>query len=138
MTFRKVMVGLVLLACTSNALAVLDIVVTFDDNATRTWGDLEKAVVNKAIADWEDAFSKFGFGDGDGWNGTGYVELFLRNLGWEVEAETWGTHNYMIFSIKKGNRRYEFDGYDDPRTVMPKSLVKKLDEHFNDEWSVKG
>ena len=46
---------------------------------------------------WEEAFDKFGFGDGDGWNGTGLVAEFIEDKGYEVECDHWGIHNYMIF-----------------------------------------
>jgi hypothetical protein len=47
------------LAFVSNASAVLDIVVSFDDNAAGVWTDLKKGVVNQAIADWENAFNQY-------------------------------------------------------------------------------
>jgi hypothetical protein len=49
---------LMLLACVSVASAQLQINVTFDDN-TWVWTDIEKAVVNKAIQDWEDALNQY-------------------------------------------------------------------------------
>ncbi len=58
MIIRRIMVALVLLAVTSSASAVLDIVVSFDDNAY-VWTNVQKAVVNQAITDWEDAFSAY-------------------------------------------------------------------------------
>jgi len=50
---------------------------------------------------WQNAFSKSGFEDGDGWNGTTLVAKFIESLGYEVECDSWGIHNYMIFDIRK-------------------------------------
>tara|TARA_S200002703_G_C3691366_1_gene212318 strand:+ start:105 stop:494 length:390 start_codon:yes stop_codon:yes gene_type:complete len=57
---------------------------------------------------WEEAFDKFGFGDGDGWNGTHEVEGELESLGYEVETDSWGCHNYMIMDIKKDGKSILF------------------------------
>lgn len=57
---------------------------------------------------WEEAFDKFGFGDGDGWNGTHEVEGEVEGLGYEVVTDTWGCHNYMIFDIKKDGKSILF------------------------------
>ena len=58
--------------------------------------------------EWEEAFSKFGFGDGDGWNGTHEVVGEIESLGYECETENWGCHNYMIFDIKKDGKSILF------------------------------
>ena len=58
--------------------------------------------------EWEEAFSKFGFGDGDGWNGTHEVEGEIESLGYEVVTDSWGCHNYMIFDIKKDGKSILF------------------------------
>ncbi len=58
--------------------------------------------------EWEEAFEKFGFGDGDGWNGTHEVEGEIESLGYEVETDSWGCHNYMIFDIKKDGKSILF------------------------------
>jgi len=50
---------------------------------------------------WQDAFSKWGFGDGDGWNGTHLVKDFIESLGYEVECDGWGIHNYLILDIRE-------------------------------------
>ena len=50
---------------------------------------------------WQDAFSKFGFEDGDGWNGTYLVKDFIESLGYEVECDSWGIHNYLIADIRE-------------------------------------
>jgi hypothetical protein len=57
---------------------------------------------------WEEAFDKFGFGDGDGWNGTHEVEGEIESLGYTCETESWGCHNYMIFDIKKDGKSILF------------------------------
>ena len=58
--------------------------------------------------EWEEAFSKFGFGDGDGWNGTHEVVGEIESLGYECDTENWGCHNYMIFDIKKDGKSILF------------------------------
>ena len=84
---------------------------------------------------WEEAFDKFGFGDGDGLNFTGEVVAFLKELGYECDCGG-GMHNWMIQSITKGDQTWEFTGYpededeDDPRKALPPELVKALDEKF--------
>ena len=86
--------------------------------------------------DWEEAFDKFGFEDGDGWNGTHLICDFIESLGYKVDAEKWGLHNYMIESIKstKDGELMDWDknqiGYDNPRSYLPKELVDKLDAEF--------
>ena len=42
---------------------------------------------------WEEAFDKFGFGDGDGQVMTHVVEHVLRAAGYVVSSEPWGLHN---------------------------------------------
>ena len=84
--------------------------------------------------EWEEAFNKFGFGDGDGHNFTDEVEDFLIKLGWNVEPESWGIHNYMIMDVTGPNGEKPMAkaniGYDCPRTYLPKELVEQLDEKF--------
>lgn len=87
--------------------------------------------------EWDEAFEKFGFGDGDEANFTHIVANYLDSLGYEVDADHWGIHNYMIMSITKDDARYnsgikviEFDGYTDPRTILPKKIIAKLDKAF--------
>ena len=53
------------------------------------------------VWEWQDAFSKWGFMDGDGWNGTHLVSEFIESLGYEVECDTWGIHNYLILDIRE-------------------------------------
>ena len=85
---------------------------------------------------WEEAFDKFGFEDGDGLVMTYEVADFIKELGYEVEADGWGMHNTIITEIKKGdtivmdgNQSYDL-GYDDPRGYLPKDLIEALDNKF--------
>ena len=85
---------------------------------------------------WEEAFYKFGFGDGDGLNFTECVADCIRKMGYEVDTHTWGIHNYMIHEITDADGRNLFEsqdvnvGYDDPREYLPKEIIEKLDEEF--------
>lgn len=86
---------------------------------------------------WEEAFNKFGFNDGDGENFTFYVSSELEDYGaTNVLADTYGIHNYMIFEATINGTRYEFSGYDDPRSILPPDLVAHLDDTFppEEEW----
>ena len=44
-----------------------------------------------------------------------------------------GIHNYMIFQIvdKDGNK-YEFNGNENPRDILPKYIIEKLNNKFCD------
>jgi len=104
--------------------------------------------VPKVIVEWkwEEAFDKFGFGDGDGLNFTSDVVAALAEFGYECECGG-GLHNWRIQQVKKasvlhlvkGDELYEFGGYpeeepeDDPRKVLPDDVVKFLDEKFKDD-----
>lgn len=84
---------------------------------------------------WNEAFDKFGFGDGDGLVMTETVADALRKHGLTVIVEPWGSHNVTITSIKTkaGKELIPEDiqyGYDDPRDYLPKRIVKLLDEAF--------
>ena len=87
---------------------------------------------------WSEAFDKFGFNDGDGLNFTDEVACFIESLGYEVECEHWGIHNYMVQSIKCPTNGELMDqdkfqiGYDEPEKYLPSALVKKLQEKFPD------
>jgi hypothetical protein len=60
MQLNKLSIALiVVLSVVSVASAGLDLVFTFDDNATKVWTDLEKDVVNQAVAEWEAAFAEY-------------------------------------------------------------------------------
>lgn len=84
---------------------------------------------------WEEAFAKFGFGDGDGPNFTNEVADYLRSVGFEVDEDAWGCHNITIISIKSaGYELIPFDdityGYDNPRNYLPKLIIRLLDRRF--------
>lgn len=87
--------------------------------------------------DWEEAFYKFGFGDGDGVVMTESVADFLEKSGYSVKIHTWGFHNTVIVSIKHGDVELipqdgiQF-GYDDPRDYLPEAIISLLDRHFDD------
>ena len=59
MRVHRIAAALVLLVAASQASAVLDIVVSFDDTALRSWTALEMGVVNQAVSDWENAFNGY-------------------------------------------------------------------------------
>jgi hypothetical protein len=83
---------------------------------------------------WGEAFSKFGFGDGDGLNMTDEVAEVIENLGYETECDTWGIHNYMIMDIRKNGKsiypKIIRVGYTDPALYLPRDILDKLNEHF--------
>ena len=90
---------------------------------------------------WEEAFDKFGFGDGDGIVMTEHVAQALRTRGYTVTTEPWGMHNVTIRSIltKKGNELIPDGinyGYDDPRDYLPKRIIKILDDAFSSRQEV--
>lgn len=87
--------------------------------------------------EWEQAFYKFGFGDGDGVVHTHEVASVLRAVGYKVEHQFWGMHNDVIRSIKKDgielmpNDESEHEvGYVDPRDYLPEEIVKLLDKEL--------
>lgn len=81
---------------------------------------------------WEEAFDKFGFGDGDGQRETSTVVDVLEEAGYVVESSEWSLHNEVIDSIKKDGVEQIPDGtdigYDDPRKYLPDAIVTLLDE----------
>ena len=104
---------------------------------------------------WQEAFLKFGSGDGDAWNGTYLIANFLEKEGYEVDYEGWGMHNTTIIKLAKDGKsllpHYDAEGnyiegnsetkkihygYDDPETYLPADLVKKLNEHFHDNYEI--
>tara|TARA_Y100001972_G_C7588715_1_gene295156 strand:+ start:157 stop:462 length:306 start_codon:yes stop_codon:yes gene_type:complete len=92
---------------------------------------------------WGEAFSKFGFEDGDGLNMTDRVSHVIENLGYETECDTWGMHNYMIMDIRKnGESIYpKIDiaiGYTNPASYLPPDIIAELDEHFGPDESLWG
>jgi len=102
--------------------------------------------------EWQDAFHKFGFHDGDEWVGTYLVAEYLEKLGYDVEYDGWGMHNTTITKLAKDGKSllpgYNADGtasdddashrvgYDEPEKYLPADLVKKLNEHFHDDYEV--
>lgn len=92
---------------------------------------------------WEEAFSKFGFEDGDGWNGTSLVSDFIESLGYSTECENWGMHNYLIVKLFMPDSTEVLCpldemgkgwGYREPRGYLPQTLVRALDEEFNESY----
>ena len=86
---------------------------------------------------WEEAFDKFGFGDGDGIVMTEHVAKALRKAGYGVTTEPWGCHNVTVTSItnKKGSELIPETancGYDEPRDYLPARIIKVLDNAFPD------
>ena len=84
---------------------------------------------------WEDAFAKFGFGDGDGLVMTEHVANALRQAEYAVTVEPWGCHNVTIASIERnGVELIPLDdinyGFDDPRDYLPEDIVTLLDNAF--------
>lgn len=98
--------------------------------------------LNEQTWEWDDAFDKFGFDDGDGLVMTDHVADALRTHGYVVTVEPWGIHNVTIASIKTeaGDEVIPFDdinfGYDDARDYLPKHIVDLLDAAFPDGGEV--
>lgn len=90
---------------------------------------------------WSEAFSKYGFDDGDSpeaENNTSAVVYTLEQQGCtDIEEGRWGLHNYMIHALTYEGVTYDFDGYSSPRTTLPQKLVDALDAEFADEpWEI--
>lgn len=83
---------------------------------------------------WEDAFDKFGFGDGDGVVMTADVIAVLDQAGYDAVSHKWGLHNEVIVSITKDGVEQipatAQSGYDDPRQYLPASIIALLDAKF--------
>ncbi|MCF0075221.1 hypothetical protein LZD49_32360 [Dyadobacter sp. CY261] len=83
---------------------------------------------------WEEAFDKFGFGDGDGHVETWTVEAALTEAGFEARVIGDGLHNAIIVSIKKEGIEQIPEtariGYDNPRDFLPRLIVRLLDKCF--------
>ena len=88
--------------------------------------------------EWEEAFDKFGFGDGDGWNGTEIVADFIESLGYGVVCDQWGIHNYMIMDLTVWCGPIYISilpdhisrGDDNPHGYLPRDLVQQLETKF--------
>ena len=92
------------------------------------------------IWSWEEAFDKFGFGDGDGMVMTDAVIRTIKTAGYDASAEAWGFHNVVITSIKRDDCDVipptAVIGYDSPRNYLPVSLIDFLDQHLGDDVEV--
>ena len=91
--------------------------------------------------DWEEAFYKFGFGDGDGIIMTEHVADIIRKAGYSVETSGWYLHNIVIGSIKQGDvelipQQGIAFGYDNPRDYLPEVIINLLDRHFDEDAEV--
>ena len=86
---------------------------------------------------WEEAFDKFGFGDGDGLVMTEHVAETIRAAGCTVTTVAWGMHNVVIQSIKRNEVELIPEainlGYDDPRSYLPADIIALLDDKLSDE-----
>jgi hypothetical protein len=87
---------------------------------------------------WEEAFDKFGFGDGDGLVMTDSVARVLIDAGYAVESRKWGLHNVIITSIKLDGIEQMPEGatvgYDDPRSYLPAAIVALLDAKVSGDF----
>ena len=94
---------------------------------------------------WEEAFSKWGFNDGDVIVMTDEGAQAIGELGYEVEVGAWGVHNEVITSIVKEEDGFDLSGdvlsvieYNqfvgaDIRNHLPADLVEHLDRTFPDD-----
>lgn len=86
---------------------------------------------------WEEAFDKFGFGDGDGLVLTDIVADALREAGYRVEVHPWGMHNVVITGISRADTSLIPEtatvGYDNPRGYLPGDIIELLDNTFPHE-----
>ena len=87
--------------------------------------------------EWVEAFSKFGFNDGDGIIGTWLIADILAREGYAINIGKWGVHNIMISSLRKNGTEFMPDaltdyriGYDNPHLYLPIEIIKLLDEAF--------
>lgn len=96
---------------------------------------------------WEDAFDKFGFDDGDGPNFTDEVADAIRGeFGYACDCRPWGIHNYMIRAVTvpaTGATVYKrkpwcaSDGEDRCEVVDGKKLLKPRGNGPGDHaWSI--
>lgn len=89
---------------------------------------------------WEDAFDKFGFGDGDGLVMTDAVAYVLRENNLAVTTTPWGLHNVIITAIARNGIALiptgTSLGYDDPRAYLPDDIVELLDDALTGDIDV--
>ncbi len=86
-----------------------------------------------ATWEWEDAFLKFGYGDGDGVVMTEVVAERLRAEGFTAETACYGPHNTIICSLIRDGVELVPDEDDNPRTYLPDDVIQLLDD-----WMAKG
>lgn len=86
---------------------------------------------------WEDAFDKFGFDDGDGQVMTQTVVIALEKAGYVVSSWHSGIHNEIVIGIAKDGVSLISNrtncGYDDPRAYLPREIINLLDRAFPQE-----
>ena len=80
---------------------------------------------------WEEAFSKFGFRDGEYGFLVNTVRRYLESRGWASETSDTIIHNNYIWDLRDSHgERYQLGGYENPRLVLPENIVKALDKKF--------
>lgn len=86
---------------------------------------------------WNNAFSKFGYDDGEGSLETRLVAQALQEAGYTVQFGRWAPHNTLIYSIWKEGIEYmptgspeHLIGYDDPKNYLPQDIRELLDRNF--------
>ncbi len=85
------------------------------------------------VWEWEEAFQKHGFNNGDDEQHTYDVMAALERLDWTYRYSS-GIHNTTIDSITKGDVTIEFMGDEESseiRKMLPDEVVAALDEEFN-------
>ena len=94
--------------------------------------------------EWEEAFSKWGFNDGDGLVMTHEVAMAIQQLpGYHVEYDKPGCHNCYILKITYYDEEvYGVDnsvdytpGYDDPHSMLDEAVIEHLDRTFGKKKS---
>lgn len=96
-----------------------------------------KACGHRYHWEWIEAFSKFGFNDGDGSVETHRVAFALERAGYAVKVGKWLAHNHIIFEVSKDGvdimprvgSGFSF-GYDHPHLYLPAEIIELLDEAF--------
>jgi hypothetical protein len=72
---------------------------------------------------WEEAFDKFGFGDGDGPNETWQVEDVLNGAGYKTKIIRWTLHNTLITSIRRDGKELIRSGNSEVQLTSPRFFV---------------